>query len=145
MQNSPATKASSPSAATAASPVNAALRAVKVVVVLAAVVIAGAARRAVVPNLVIARAEVSAAATVRDEPPRAVAAPPAPLPDLNVAFIPEERGVEQLARQIKVTGRAYPLFQIALLILDKAERYSVQLTKKKAEGDRATTFRVRAR
>jgi hypothetical protein len=57
-------------------------------------------------------------------------APPAPLPDLNVAFVPEERGVEQLARQIKVTGRAYPLFQIALLILDKAERYSVQLTKK---------------
>jgi hypothetical protein len=57
--------------------------------------------------------------------------PPAPLPELNVAFIPEERGVEQLARQIKVTGRAYPLFQIALLILDKAERYSVQLTSKK--------------
>src|SRR6478736_10517505 len=40
-------------------------------------------------------------------------APPAPLPELNVAFIPEERGVEQLARQIKMTGRAYPLFQIA--------------------------------
>jgi len=63
-------------------------------------------------------------------------AAPAPLPELNVAFIPEERGVEQLARQIKVTGRAYPLFQIALLILDKAERYSVQLTKKKT-GDTA--------
>ncbi len=62
-------------------------------------------------------------------------APPAPLPELNVAFIPEERGVEQLSRQIKVTGRAYPLFQIALLILQKAERYSVQLTaKKKADG-----------
>ncbi len=57
--------------------------------------------------------------------------PLAPLPELNVAFIPEERGVEQLARQIKVTGRAYPLFQIALLILDKAERYSVQLTAKR--------------
>ena len=70
----------------------------------------------------------------RDEP-RERPAPPAPLPDLNVAFIPEERGVEQLARQIKVTGRAYPLFQIALLILQKAERYSVHLTtKKKAEG-----------
>jgi len=52
-----------------------------------------------------------------------------------VAFIPEEKGVEQLARQIKVTGRAYPLFQIALLILQKGERYSVALTaKKKAEG-----------
>ncbi len=61
-------------------------------------------------------------------------APPAPLPELNVAFIPEEKGVEQLARQIKVTGRAYPLFQIALLILDKAERYSVQLTAKKKDG-----------
>jgi hypothetical protein len=69
----------------------------------------------------------------RDEP-RERSAPPAPLPELNVAFIPEERGVEQLARQIKVTGRAYPLFQIALLILDKAERYAVQLTKKKIEG-----------
>jgi len=62
-------------------------------------------------------------------------APPTPLPELNVAFIPEERGVEQLARQIKMTGRAYPLFQIAQLILDKAERYSVQLTtKKKTDG-----------
>ena len=61
--------------------------------------------------------------------------PPAPLPELNVAFIPEEKGVEQLARQIRMTGRAYPLFQIAQLILQKAERYSVQLTaKKKADG-----------
>jgi len=66
--------------------------------------------------------------------------PPAPLPELNVAFIPEERGVEQLARQIKVTGRAYPLFQIALLILDKAERYSVHLTKKKTEGAEQPLF-----
>ncbi|MBW8863721.1 MAG: hypothetical protein JF609_02145 [Verrucomicrobia bacterium] len=68
-------------------------------------------------------------------------APPAPLPEFTVAFIPEERGVEQLARQIKVTGRAYPLFQIALLILDKAERYSVQLTpKKKADGTTEKLF-----
>ena len=59
----------------------------------------------------------------------------APLPVLNVTFIPEEKGVELLARQIKVTGRAYPLFQIALLILEKAERYTVQLgTKKKPDG-----------
>src|SRR5262245_8219930 len=49
--------------------------------------------------------------------------PPAPLPEFSVAFIPEEKGVEQLARQIKMTGRAYPLFQIALLILQKADRY----------------------
>jgi len=67
--------------------------------------------------------------------------PPAPLPGLDVAFIPEERGVEQLARQIKMTSRAYPLFQIAQLILDKAERYSVQLTaKKKADGTAEKIF-----
>ena len=61
--------------------------------------------------------------------------PLAPLPELTVAFVPEDKGVEQLARQIRMTGRAYPLFQIAQLILQKAERYSVQLTaKKKADG-----------
>jgi hypothetical protein len=61
--------------------------------------------------------------------------PPAPLPDLGVTFIPVEHGVESLARQIRVTGRAYPLFQIAQLVLDKPERYSVQLSvKKNADG-----------
>jgi hypothetical protein len=59
----------------------------------------------------------------------------APLPEINVTFLADEKGVEQLARQIKVTGRAYPLFQIAQLVLQKPERYSVQLTtKKKADG-----------
>jgi hypothetical protein len=67
--------------------------------------------------------------------------PPAPLPEFTVAFIPEERGVEQLSKQIKMTGRAYPLFQIAQLILAKAERYSVQLAaKKKADGTTEKIF-----
>jgi len=67
--------------------------------------------------------------------------PLAPLPEFNVAFIPEEKGVEQLSRQIKMTGRAYPLFQIAQLILQKADRYSVQLTpKKKADGTAEQLF-----
>jgi hypothetical protein len=57
--------------------------------------------------------------------------PPAPLPEIAVTFIPVENGVESLARQIRVTGRAYPLFQIAQLVLDKPERYSVQLAVKK--------------
>jgi hypothetical protein len=69
--------------------------------------------------------------------------PPVPLPELNVAFIPEEKGVEQLARQIRMTGRAYPLFQIAQLILQKAERYSVLLTaKKKTDGTPAQEIYV---
>jgi hypothetical protein len=61
--------------------------------------------------------------------------PPPPLPEISVTFLPDENGVESLARQIKVTGRAYPLFDIARLILQKPERYSVQLmVKKKADG-----------
>lgn len=57
------------------------------------------------------------------------------LPELEVTFIPEDKGVESLARQIKLTGRAYPLFEIAYLVLKKPERYHIQLTaKKNAEG-----------
>ncbi len=60
---------------------------------------------------------------------------PAPLPEVSVTILPGENGVESLSRQIKMTGRAYPLFQIAQLVLDKPERYSIQLgVKKKADG-----------
>jgi hypothetical protein len=55
------------------------------------------------------------------------------LPELEVSFIPEEKGVESLARQIKLSGRAYPLFEIAFLVLKKPERYHVQLSSKKKE------------
>jgi hypothetical protein len=55
------------------------------------------------------------------------------LPELEVTFFPEEKGVESLARQIKLSGRAYPLFEIAYLVLKKPERYHVQLTAKKKE------------
>ncbi len=49
--------------------------------------------------------------------------------------MPDEHGVESIARQIKMTGRAYPLFGIAHIILQKAERYSVRFAvKKNAEG-----------
>src|ERR1041385_5330934 len=57
-----------------------------------------------------------------------------PLPPIDVNFVPEEKGVESLARQIKLTGRAYPLFEIAALILKKPERYHVQLVSQKKEG-----------
>jgi hypothetical protein len=45
------------------------------------------------------------------------------MPDLDVSIQPETKGAEALARQIKQTGRAYPLFDIAHLILKKPERY----------------------
>src|SRR6267143_2120745 len=63
------------------------------------------------------------------------APPPAPLPEINCAFIPDDRGVESLAKQIKKTDRTYPLFEIAQMILQKPERHSVTLSvKKNAEG-----------
>jgi hypothetical protein len=68
----------------------------------------------------------------RPEGPRPA---PAPLPEITIAFMPDDRGVESLARQIKMTGRAYPLFDIAQMILQKPERHNVTLASKKdAEG-----------
>ena len=61
-------------------------------------------------------------------PPRE--APP-PLPDIGVNFVPDNPGVESLARQIKVTGRAYPVFEIAQLVLSKPERYQVTFSEQK--------------
>jgi hypothetical protein len=67
--------------------------------------------------------------------PREQREAPLPLPELAVSLVPDEKGVESLSRQVKVTGRAYPLFDIARLILQKPERYSVRLAiKKNAEG-----------
>lgn len=58
-----------------------------------------------------------------------------PLPEVIVNLIPEKRGIESLARQIKLTGRAYPLFQIATLILKRPDRFEVQFHQKKgADG-----------
>ena len=62
-------------------------------------------------------------------------APPAPLLEINVAFKPDDKGVDSLTRQIKMTGRAYPLFHIAQMILEKPERHSVTFSvRKKPDG-----------
>ncbi|MBI2929576.1 MAG: hypothetical protein HYY24_28260 [Verrucomicrobia bacterium] len=67
----------------------------------------------------------------RFEPPK----PVAPLPQFAVALLPEEKGVESLAKQIKLTGRAYPLFDIGRLILQKSDRYLVRFSVvKKPDG-----------
>ena len=57
-----------------------------------------------------------------------------PLLELKVAVVPAEKGVESIAKEIKHTGRAFPLFQIAQLILDRPERYSFEISVKKAQG-----------
>ncbi|MCX8107799.1 MAG: hypothetical protein N3G20_03240, partial [Verrucomicrobiae bacterium] len=48
------------------------------------------------------------------------------LPQVDVEFIPDEHGVESLVRQIKLRGRAYPLFEIAKLILKVPDRYQIR-------------------
>ena len=64
--------------------------------------------------------------------------PPAPLPQLTVSILPDEKGIESLARQIRVSGRAYPLFDIAQLILQKPERQQIRFEViKKPDGQPA--------
>ncbi|MEZ5406194.1 MAG: hypothetical protein R3F23_08525 [Verrucomicrobiia bacterium] len=58
---------------------------------------------------------------------------PATLPGIKINLIPEEKGVHSLTRQIKLTGRAYPMFDIARMILQKPERYHFQIITEKEE------------
>lgn len=67
----------------------------------------------------------------RDARPMAKPAELPPLPEITVAIVPDERGVESMARQVKMTGRAFPLFDIAFLIIQKPERYSIKFTVRK--------------
>ena len=62
-------------------------------------------------------------------------APEEPLPEVLVNLVPEKEGVELLARQIRLTGRAYPLFQLAGLFLQQPDRLLMQFhVKKGPEG-----------
>ncbi len=47
---------------------------------------------------------------------------------LRAEFLPDEQGVESIAREIKLHGRAYELFQIANLILQRPQRHSLALS-----------------
>lgn len=86
-----------------------------------------------------------ARATRRDDPPRgdrragkqpqrrvaADAATPASLPavpKLKIEFLPEPNGLAMIAKQIKASSRAYPLFGTARLFLEKPERHRVRFT-----------------
>ncbi|MDB6112435.1 MAG: hypothetical protein JWR69_4185 [Pedosphaera sp.] len=52
-----------------------------------------------------------------------------------MTFLPEEKGVESLSRQIKISGRSFPLFDIAQMILQKPERHMVRFEiEKKPDG-----------
>ena len=58
------------------------------------------------------------------------APPPRPvLVDWNLQILPDSRGMDAMAKQIKSGTKAYPLFDLARLILEKPERYRVELKK----------------
>ena len=50
---------------------------------------------------------------------------------------PDRHGVEGLAKQIKTSGRAYPLFDLARLVLAKSERYVVDFRKADEDAEKA--------
>jgi hypothetical protein len=64
----------------------------------------------------------------RREAPRPERQAP-PLNGWDLQFVPEPRGVEGLARQIKASAITYPLFDLAHLVLEKPERYRVRLDR----------------
>jgi len=57
---------------------------------------------------------------------------------LDIQLVPEAKGVDSLTRQIRITGRAYPLFDVARLVLQKDDRFEIELrTKKPSDGGTA--------
>ena len=72
----------------------------------------------------------------RDRPPRKSRQEIlASLPQLKTQIIPEAKGVALLAKRIRLQGRAYPLFDIAGLILQSPDRYQIRFTTQNAPKD----------
>lgn len=74
--------------------------------------------------------------------------PAAPKPILEgweLSLVPEEAAVEGIAKQIRSRAKAYPLFELARLIVRLSDRYSVALKSSgTAEGAATGLFRVKA-
>ena len=60
----------------------------------------------------------------------------------KLELVPEEPAIEGIAKQVRSRAKAYPLFELARLILQLSDRYSVKLTP---ESDQAAAglFRVK--
>lgn len=70
---------------------------------------------------------------------------PDPVPAVtgwDVRFLPDRHGVDGLAKQIRASAKAYPLFDLARLVLEKSERYLVEFRR---SGENATPlFQLKA-
>ncbi|MEC8928081.1 MAG: hypothetical protein VX705_02605 [Verrucomicrobiota bacterium] len=60
--------------------------------------------------------------------------PPVPELELKVDFVPDSKGVDALAKEVRLTGRAYPLFQVAQLILEESKRYGMRIRTMRQAG-----------
>ncbi|MGH8047827.1 MAG: hypothetical protein ACREKL_11315 [Chthoniobacterales bacterium] len=67
---------------------------------------------------------------------------PEPLAGWEVQFLPDKPGVDGLAKQIKSTAKAYPLFDLAHLVLDKSARYHVEF--KRITDDAPALFQLKS-
>jgi len=63
--------------------------------------------------------------------------PPPVLTGWSASVVPDHRGIDGLAKQIRSSGKAYPLFDLAVLILEQPERYQIALRR---ESDQAPTL-----
>jgi hypothetical protein len=65
----------------------------------------------------------------RNRPPHAAATASPPRPaTVNVEFVPNPDFAAALAKQIKSSARAYPLFDVARMFLDKPDRHRVKIS-----------------
>jgi hypothetical protein len=64
------------------------------------------------------------------------AARPAAEPALDIAFLPEKRGLAPLARRLAAAGRAYSLFEVAAQFLSKPDYYAVKIAAPPETPDR---------
>lgn len=66
-----------------------------------------------------------------------------PATDIEISFLPEEKGFTAMVETMKQSTRAFALFDIAKLVLNKPERHMVRLSRKPAaDGTRLPLFVV---
>jgi hypothetical protein len=67
---------------------------------------------------------------------------PDPVTGWEIQFLPDKHGVDGVAKQIRTTAKAYPLFDLAHLVLDKSPRYNVEF--KRVSEDATPLFQLKA-
>ncbi|MEM0896148.1 MAG: hypothetical protein AAGJ79_04615 [Verrucomicrobiota bacterium] len=65
-----------------------------------------------------------------------------PIEGFKVKLTPLDPGVQYLVQQIRMTGRAYPIFDLAKLLLESRERYTVSISRE--NGSSPPLFRCAA-